>query len=117
MFVWYNQMLVCSSNQSAISDVIHTVGPRGEKTDLLKSCYKKSLDIMKAEGLKTIAFPCVSTGIYGYPLVPAAHVATMQVRTFLEESGEGVERVIFCLFSDEDEDVYQKVLQSYFPLD
>lgn len=71
---------------------------------------------MKAEGLKTIAFPCVSTGVYGYPLVAAAHVAMMQVRAFLEENVDDVERVIFCLFSPEDEDVYQKVLQSYFPL-
>lgn len=71
---------------------------------------------MKANNLRSIAFPCISTGIYGYPLIPAAHVAAIQVRTFLEENTNSVDRVIFCLFSDEDEDIYQKVLQSYFPL-
>lgn len=99
-----------------ILDVIHTVGPQGEKPGSLAQCYKNSLDIMKAKDLHTIAFPCISTGIYGYPLIPAAHVATMEVRKHLEKNADSVERVIFCLFSEEDENIYQKILQSYFPL-
>ncbi|KAF5307969.1 hypothetical protein FQR65_LT06536 [Abscondita terminalis] len=97
--------------------VIHTVGPQGEKPDLLSRCYRNSLAIMKEFDFKTIAFPCISTGIYGYPLIPAAHIAAGEVRTHLERFPNEVERVIFCLFSDDDEKVYQGILQSYFPLE
>ncbi|KAK4875594.1 hypothetical protein RN001_012016 [Aquatica leii] len=96
--------------------VIHTVGPQGEKPNLLSNCYRNSLGIMKEFGFKTIAFPCISTGIYGYPLIPAAHIAAFEVRNHLEKFLDVVERVIFCLFSEEDEKVYQGILQTYFPL-
>ncbi|KAF5273793.1 hypothetical protein FQA39_LY00908 [Lamprigera yunnana] len=96
--------------------VIHTVGPRGENTKLLTQCYSNSLKLMRESNLRTIAFPCVSTGIYGYPLVPAANVAISQVRQHLEKEGDSVDRVIFCLFSDEDEEVYKTVMPTYFPL-
>lgn len=96
--------------------VIHTVGPQGEQPDYLAQCYKNSLNVMKTNKLRTIAFPCISTGIYGYPLKPAAHVATMEVRKHLESNGDSIDRVIFCLFSEEDEILYKQILQSYFPL-
>lgn len=95
--------------------MIHTVGPQGEKPGYLAQCYKNSLTIIKSKNLRTLAFLCISTGIYGYPLLPAAHVATMEVRRYLELNSDSVDRVIFCLFSEEDEQIYQKVLQSYFP--
>ncbi|KAB0794466.1 hypothetical protein PPYR_11305 [Photinus pyralis] len=96
--------------------VIHTVGPQGEQPGYLAECYKNSLNVMKAQKLRTIAFPCISTGIYGYPLKPAAHVASMEVRKHLESNSDSVDRVIFCLFSEEDEILYKQILQSYFPL-
>ncbi|XP_017787267.1 PREDICTED: macro domain-containing protein CT2219-like [Nicrophorus vespilloides] len=96
--------------------VISTVGPRGEKPDFLRNCYKNSLDLLVEKQLHSIAFPCISTGIYGYPLKPAAHVAVMAVRKHLEENFAQIERVIFCLFSETDEEIYQGILQSYFPL-
>lgn len=99
-----------------LSDVIHTVGPVGEKPGLLKQCYKNSLGVMHSNKLRTIAFPCISTGIYGYPLEPAAHIAAYEVRQHLEANTNDVDRVIFCVFDQTDETLYQGILQSYFPL-
>ncbi|CAG9861962.1 unnamed protein product [Phyllotreta striolata] len=96
--------------------VIHTVGPQGEKTDLLRNCYNNSLQVMLDNKLRTIAFPCISTGIYGYPNLPAAHVAAYAVRKHLEANPNAVDRVIFCLFMEEDKKIYEGLLQSYFPL-
>nr|XP_001812598.3 PREDICTED: macro domain-containing protein CT2219 [Tribolium castaneum] len=95
--------------------VIHTVGPRGEKPGLLQQCYRNCLKIMAERKLQTVAFPCISTGIYDYPNEPAAHVAASEVRKFLEKNSE-VERVVFCIFLDQDHVIYEGVLQSYFPL-
>jgi O-acetyl-ADP-ribose deacetylase (regulator of RNase III) len=82
--------------------VIHTVGPvwRGGQSgedDLLASCYRASLDLARRHGCRSIAFPAVSTGIYGFPPDRAAHIAVATVRTFLAEYGVP-ERVIFCCF-------------------
>ena len=73
-----------------VPDVIHTVGPRGEKPDLLRSCYSKSLDLMSKNKLRSIAFPCISTGIYGYPSEAACPVALDTVRTFLDQNSAEV---------------------------
>lgn len=97
--------------------MIHTVGPRGERPDLLTQCYKNCLDIMRKNQLRTIAFPCISTGIYGYPIDRAVHVSNRQVREFLESYSENVDRIVFCLFGDDDVDIYERSLQSYFPVD
>ncbi|XP_034940149.1 macro domain-containing protein CT2219-like [Chelonus insularis] len=96
--------------------VIHTVGPRGEKPEMLKKCYLNSLELAKENGVKTIAFPCISTGVYGYPQRPAAEVAITTVKQFLEENKDQFERVIFCLFLQTDKDIYENLLQKYFPL-
>ncbi|KAK7576521.1 hypothetical protein V9T40_012807 [Parthenolecanium corni] len=96
--------------------VIHTVGPRGEQPDLLKSCYNRSLEVLTENNLRTIAFPCISTGIYGYPQKKAAHVALMTVRDFLEQNQSKVDRVIFVLFLEEDVTIYETLMQVYFPL-
>ena len=84
--------------------VIHTVGPRyrdgthGER-DLLKSCYRTSLELASAHGCRTVAFPAISCGVYGYPLAEAAEVAVAAVAEFLAGS-PCPERVIFALFSE-----------------
>ena len=94
--------------------VIHTVGPvwrdgqQGEP-ELLASCYRRSLDLAAGQGVKTIAFPCISTGIYGYPIEAAARIALASVTAFL--SGDGpLAEVLFCCFSAEDLKVYQRLL-------
>lgn len=82
--------------------VIHTVGPvwtggsNGEDA-LLASCYRNSLSIAKIEGLQTIAFPAISTGVYRFPAERAARIA---VATVIEEAHAPLTRVTFCCFSD-----------------
>uniref|UniRef100_A0A1B6JN87 Macro domain-containing protein n=1 Tax=Homalodisca liturata TaxID=320908 RepID=A0A1B6JN87_9HEMI len=95
--------------------IIHTVGPRGEKPDLLKSCYQNCLEILRKENLRSIAFPCISTGIYGYPQENAAKVALTTVRKFMDQHPDSIERVIFCLFLKEDIEIYSRLMQVAFP--
>ncbi|MGA2545421.1 MAG: O-acetyl-ADP-ribose deacetylase [Rectinemataceae bacterium] len=96
------------------SYVIHTVGPvwhgggAGE-VELLASCYRRCLDIAKGKALRSIAFPSISTGVYGYPIEEAARVAVKTVREFLEASGASIE-VTFCCFSDRDLEVYKRCM-------
>ena len=90
--------------------VIHTVGPvwRGgghREPELLASCYRNSLDLAVEHGLRTIAFPAISCGIYGYPIEAAAEIAVGETRAFLNVHSE-IESVTFALFGDELLDVY-----------
>jgi O-acetyl-ADP-ribose deacetylase (regulator of RNase III) len=94
--------------------VIHTVGPvwhggtQGEDK-LLVSCYRESLAIAAERQLATIAFPCISTGVYGYPPGPAADVAIAAVREFIR-SPSSLREVIFCCYSASDLALYQSRL-------
>ncbi|KAG7201937.1 hypothetical protein KM043_004642 [Ampulex compressa] len=97
--------------------VIHTVGPQGEKPDKLRECYENSLSLAKENQLRTIAFPCISTGIYGYPQRPAAKVALSTIKKFLLENKDSMDRIIFCLFLKSDKDIYEELLQKYFGLE
>ncbi|KAJ3331861.1 O-acetyl-ADP-ribose deacetylase macrod1 [Blyttiomyces sp. JEL0837] len=95
--------------------VIHTVGPIGEDPANLASCYQRSLDLMKENGLRSIAFPCISTGVYGYPNRAAAHVALNRVRAWLEENAEHVDLIVFCIFLKVDWELYRTLAPLYFP--
>ena len=91
--------------------VIHTVGPvwRGGSSgeaELLASCYRKSLLLAESAGLKSIAFPNISTGVYGYPKDKAAAAAVETVRKTLEET-PGIELVVFVCFDDENFRLYK----------
>jgi len=95
--------------------VISTVGPRGEHPKVLESAYSSCLNLMKENDLRSIAFPCISTGIYGYPQDSACCVALRTVRKFLEKHGDSVDRVIFCLFLKEDVTLYRERMPLIFP--
>ncbi|KAK0441902.1 A1pp-domain-containing protein [Armillaria borealis] len=102
--------------------IIHTVGPifsskdRETKAEQLALCYRTSLELAVKNSLKHIAFPSISTGIYGYPIEDATHIALKEVRRFVTtESGSTLERVILVVWSNKDRDVYQELLPEYFP--
>ncbi|KAJ5793529.1 Appr-1-p processing [Penicillium paradoxum] len=100
--------------------VIHTVGPVFEREDspaeLLRSCYRHSLEEAIKKEAKSIAFPAISTGIYGYPSRDAAAEAMDEVRKFLAGPGQGrFERVIFTNFEQKDVAAYSRLVSKYFP--
>ena len=94
--------------------VIHTVGPvwhggtRGEP-EALASCYRKSLALAADHSLSSIAFPSISTGVYGYPAEPAAEIAVRTVSETLPEA-PSIGNVIFCCFSTRDRSIYARLL-------
>ncbi|MCP4402251.1 MAG: O-acetyl-ADP-ribose deacetylase [bacterium] len=96
--------------------VIHTVGPvwRGGNDDeerLLENCYKHSLELAVQHRVKSIAFPSISTGVYGFPIERASRIATATVKLFLEMPQE-IENVIFVCFGPHDYQVYVEALGS-----
>ncbi|XP_063390165.1 macro domain-containing protein RSc0334-like [Cydia fagiglandana] len=95
--------------------VIHTVGPQNGSAPDLQSCYEKCLSYVKEYDIKSIAFPCISTGIYGFPNRLAAHIALKTARKFLEEN-LNMNRIIFCTFLPIDVDIYETLMQMYFPM-
>ena len=95
--------------------VIHTVGPvwhgggNGEP-ELLRSCYANSLRLAAEAGLRSIAFPCISTGVYRYPADLAATIAVAAAKEFANSPGS-VERILFCCLSDTDRERYAQLLR------
>lgn len=94
--------------------VIHTVGPvwRGgaqAEPERLASCYRRSLEVAAGHGLRSIAFPSISTGVYGYPIEAASEIAVATVKASLAELS-AIQEVIFCCFSEGDWRVYKKRL-------
>jgi O-acetyl-ADP-ribose deacetylase len=95
-------------------NIIHTVGPRwatGEKgeRELLASCYRRCVEIAERVRATSIAFPCISTGVYRFPVEIAAAIATKTVSGCISESSS-LKRVIFCCFSEADLDLYKALL-------
>jgi len=96
--------------------IIHTVGPVWQggmqrEPELLASCYRRSLEIAAAHGIHSVAFPSISTGIYGYPVESAARIAVQSVKAMLQKE-PGIQEVIFCCFSGHDMAIYEALLES-----
>ena len=114
----------CETGQSKITKgynlpakfVIHTVGPvwRGgnaNERELLKSCYITALNIAKENGIKSIAFPAISCGVYRFPLEEACKIATTAVQEFIT-ANDCLEKVIFIDINDTIVEIYKKILNS-----
>ena len=108
----------CSTGQAKITKgynlpakwVIHTVGPiwRGgdqREDELLASCYRASLELAVEKGIRTIAFPAISTGVYGFPLERATAIAVSEAKSFLEKN-LSLEKVVFVCFGRRAHDCY-----------
>lgn len=99
--------------------IIHTVGPvwnggeQGEK-ELLASCYRNSLELAVEKGIKKIAFPSISTGIFHFPVELAAETACNEIKKFLEQNDGRLEQIMWVLFDARTHLVYASVVQKNF---
>jgi O-acetyl-ADP-ribose deacetylase (regulator of RNase III) len=106
------QAVITTAGRMPAKHVIHTVGPvygRGgkDKAELLSACYYNSLSLAVDKGLRTIAFPAISTGIYGYPLDEAAQVSSQAIQKFLI-SNASLQEIRLVFFSPTDADTFLK---------
>jgi O-acetyl-ADP-ribose deacetylase (regulator of RNase III) len=98
--------------------VIHTVGPvwhggTGGEDGLLESCYRNSLRLAKENGVRTIAFPAISTGVYRFPIDRATRIALSEMKRFITEE-DGIDKVICCCFSPRDASLYEETAREVF---
>ena len=96
--------------------VIHTVGPvysggKNNEAEKLASCYRHSLELASKNGVKSIAFPNISTGIYAYPKEEAAKIAIQTTNEYLSKNAE-IEELVFCVFDDENYTIYKRLLST-----
>lgn len=95
--------------------VIHTVGPiwqggHARETELLAEAYTNCLSLAREKGLRTIAFPAISTGVYGFPIEKASVIALNATKAFLHQYPDALDEVLFVLFSRPDFEVYEHAL-------
>ncbi len=114
-FLASGKAVITSGGNLKAKFVIHTVGPiykggKNKEPELLRSCYWESLKVALDNGIKTIAFPSISTGAYGYPKELAATIALKAVSDFLKEN-QKIEEAKFVLFDKETFEVYKKALE------
>jgi O-acetyl-ADP-ribose deacetylase (regulator of RNase III) len=110
------EAVITTGGRLPAKHVVHTVGPiygrhRGEEARLLASCYEKSLALAARHGARTVAFPNISTGVYGYPKAEAARVARAALTRALEANPE-VEEVRLVCFSQEDARIARSIVAS-----
>lgn len=108
---------ITGGHQLPVKHVIHTIGPVWEggefdEAEVLRRCYMNSLAIAGANGVKSIAFPCIATGVYGFPKNLACDIAVETVAEWLNEH-EIPNEVVFCCYEDEDADLYRRRLADW----
>jgi O-acetyl-ADP-ribose deacetylase (regulator of RNase III) len=104
--------VITSGGNLMATYVIHTVGPvwrggRNRESKLLVDAYRSSLSLAISEGLKSVSFPSISTGAYGYPIAKASRIALETVKGILEQENK-LDEVVFVLFNKEDLEIYEK---------
>ncbi len=112
------QAKITKAYRIPIKNIIHTVGPiwRGGTADedqLLADCYRNSLELAVENGLQTIAFPAISTGVDGFPLNRATHIALREIKNFLQNE-ESLKKVICCCYSGKDLEMFEEVASEVF---
>jgi len=113
----------CKTGQAKITQgyklpatyIIHTVGPvykdgKHNEPELLASCYRNSLELAEKEGIRTIAFPCISTGVYEYPFEEACKIALDTITAFLDDN-QSIEQVILVCRSQSNYDSYAEIIK------
>ena len=108
------EAVITSGGNLKAKFVVHAVGPTWQggnegEHELLGSAYRNSLVLADSNSVESIAFPNISTGIYGFPKAPAAEIAIRQVKEFLKGS-TNIRTVIFCCFDEENFDIYDQLL-------
>ena len=111
------EAVITTAGRLKAKKVIHTVGPvwqggQHNEPALLNNCYINSLQLAVDNNLKTIAFPNISTGIYGYPKAQAVNVAVKAVRDFTEKNPAALKEVIFVCYDEENYVLYSQVLET-----
>lgn len=110
------QAVITTAGNLAAEKVIHTVGPiysgKPRDADLLASCYRASLSLAARHGLRSVAFPSISTGAYGYPMDAAAKAALSAVRDWLAANPEAMDQVRFVLFGASALETYEQAARS-----
>lgn len=110
------EAVITTGGKLPASYVIHTVGPvwhggSDNEPELLANCYKNSLRIASERQLQSIAFPNISTGVYGYPKDKAAQVAVQAVKNYLQQHDISLQRVVFVCYDAENKRLYEEMLK------
>jgi O-acetyl-ADP-ribose deacetylase (regulator of RNase III) len=108
------EAVITSGGNLKVKFVIHAVGPiwkdgSEDEHNILANAYRSSLVLAQANSVETIAFPNISTGIYGFPKIPAAEIAIREVKDFLTKD-DSIQTVTFCCFDEENFDIYNQLL-------
>jgi O-acetyl-ADP-ribose deacetylase (regulator of RNase III) len=110
------EAVITTAGNLPANHVIHTAGPiwgeqpEYEAVQLLGACYHNSLDVAVAHGCRTVAFPNISTGVYGFPLRLAAETATGAVESWVETNPDALDEVVFVCFNEENHSLYDDLL-------
>jgi O-acetyl-ADP-ribose deacetylase (regulator of RNase III) len=113
------QAKITGGHRLPAKHVIHTVGPvygreQGREAELLANCYRESLELARQHGCKSVAFPSISTGAFGYPLQEASRVALKTIREFIGEHPDALDMVEIVTFSERDHRLYQETYDEAF---